>query len=85
MITINVKTKDVSGHWDQPMARNSFGDATPGYIRGHIKPNYPMPAIRHTTELIHRGFDGELQFFVMWRKGNVMYPVGDYPDYPLFI
>lgn len=44
MLTINVKTKAVSG-WNRrkPMARNRFGDATPGYVRGHIKPNYPMP------------------------------------------
>ena len=44
MLTINVKTKAITG-WDRrnPMARNSFGDATPGYVRGHIPPNYPVP------------------------------------------
>lgn len=46
MITINARTKAVQG-WDRnaPMARNHFGDATPGYVRGQIKPNYPVPAI----------------------------------------
>lgn len=46
MLTIDVKTKAVSG-WDRrsPMARNKFGDATPGYVRGWIEPHYPVPSI----------------------------------------
>lgn len=47
--TINVKTKETTfdrNHPDHvPMARNQFGDATPGYLRAWIEPNYPMPAI----------------------------------------
>lgn len=49
LYTINAKTKATS--FDKhdpehiPMARNQFGDATPGYLRGWIEPNYQVPAI----------------------------------------
>lgn len=54
-ITINVKTMSVHG-WDRrnPMARNAFGDATPGYVRGWMKPNYPVPALSR-VEINERG------------------------------
>lgn len=46
MITINVQTKAVTLDRDTPiMARNQFGNATYGYVRGHLPPNYPVPAI----------------------------------------
>jgi len=51
MITINVRTKAIRLDPDTPvMATNQFGNATYGYIRGWLKPNYPVPAIQYFVE-----------------------------------
>ena len=52
MLTIDVKTKAIQNKHEHPkvMVQTPFGimDQTPGYIRGWLKPNYPVPVVYET-------------------------------------
>ena len=58
MITINVKTQAVTNAqqhrpqvWSKYMYFNGYPlNITPGYIRGHCPPNYPVPAVEGVHE-----------------------------------
>lgn len=89
MITIDARTKETRNTREhQPQVFSDIFprmNITPGYIRGWCKPNFPVPAIRFTEELVHSEDGERVHFLLMYQhpdpnKIGYVKVVGDSPN-----